>query len=89
MDDRPTRQAVTAERALLKGLGGGCQVPVGALAVVDDNYLRLQGIVIQVDGKKWLTGETVAKPDNAYEAGLSLANTLLEQGAKEILDCGR
>ena len=37
-------------------LGGGCQVPVGALALVDGNVLRLQGIVIRVDGQRWLSG---------------------------------
>lgn len=89
LDDRSTRLAVTAERAFLLGLGGGCQVPVGALAVVRENMLKLRGIVIQLDGKRYLSGQAVVKPTAAFDVGIALANRLLDQGAKEILDGGR
>lgn len=89
LEDRSARLAVTAERAFLFGLGGGCQVPVGALALVRENVLRLQGIVIQVDGKEFLSGQAVVKPNAAFEVGIALANKLLDQGAKEILEGGR
>jgi hydroxymethylbilane synthase len=85
LEDPSARLAVTAERAFLTGLGGGCQVPVGALALVRGDLLRLQGIVIQVDGQRWLSGAADARPEEAFEAGISLANRLLEQGAGEIL----
>jgi hydroxymethylbilane synthase len=96
LEDRSARIAVTAERAFLSGLGGGCQVPVGALAKVGENVLRLQGIVIQVDGKRWLSGriDSSLQPnseswqDDAFRAGIDLADRLLDQGAKEILTVG-
>jgi hydroxymethylbilane synthase len=95
LEDHQTRLAVTAERAFLAGLGGGCQVPVGALALVTEEVLRLQGIVIRVDGQKWLGGQVEAclqggsedgKQQAAFKAGIDLANRLLDQGAKEILE---
>ncbi len=94
LEDRSARLAVTAERAFLSGLGGGCQVPVGALALVDENVLRLQGIVIRVDGQRWLSGQVEAHLQgaceawrhDAFQAGIDLANRLLSQGAKEILN---
>lgn len=89
LEERSARLAVTAERAFLLGLGGGCQVPVGALALVRENVLRLQGIVIQVDGKDFLSGQAVVEPAAAFEVGIALANKLLDQGAKEILEGGR
>lgn len=93
LEDRSARLTVTAERAFLSGLGGGCQVPVGALALVDDHVLRLQGIVIQVDGQRWLSGQIEAHLQGscaswrheAFQSGIDLANSLLCQGAKEIL----
>ncbi len=85
LDDYPSRACVTAERAFLEGLGGGCQIPVGALAVVESGVLRLQGIVIQADGERCVWGSVNAAPDAACEAGTNLADRLLEQGAKELL----
>lgn len=85
LEDPSARLAVTAERAFLTGLGGGCQAPVGALALVRGDLLRLQGIVIQVNGRKWLSDAADARPEEAFEAGVTLANRLLEQGAGEIL----
>jgi hydroxymethylbilane synthase len=98
LEDRSARLAVTAERAFLWGLGGGCQVPVGALAVITEDLLSLQGIVIQVDGQRWLSGQAEVRLQGdegvekqrraAFQAGIDLANRLLDQGAKEILSGG-
>ena len=98
MEDHQARLAVTAERAFLSGLGGGCQVPVGALALITGDVLRLQGIVIQVDGQRWLSGQVETRlPDDseegkqqgaAFQAGIDLANRLLDQGAQELLVTG-
>jgi hydroxymethylbilane synthase len=95
LEDHLARLAVTAERAFLSGLGGGCQVPVGALAVVTGDVLEVKGIVIQVDGQRWLSGRVEARLQHAgeelkarlaaFQAGIDLANRLLAQGAKEIL----
>jgi hydroxymethylbilane synthase len=98
LENRPARLAVTAERAFLAGLGGGCQVPVGALALVTEDVLRLQGIVIQIDGRRWLSGQVEAhlqgdgeegKQRAVFQAGIDLANRLLDQGAREILTGGQ
>jgi hydroxymethylbilane synthase len=86
LDDHATRMAVTAERAFLEGLGGGCQLPVGALAVVAPDRLRLRGIVIGVDGSRCVGGETTSLLEDAFEAGIDLARRLMQQGAKELLD---
>ena len=50
LDHAPTRAAVTAERAVLAALGGGCQVPIGALATVAADRLHLLGVVASPDG---------------------------------------
>ena len=87
LEDEPTRNAVTAERAFLSGLGGGCAVPVAAYAetVIESHVLqlRLTGLVISPDGKKAIkaTGEGV----NALELGNELAQKAIAQGAGEIL----
>ena len=86
LDDLPTRSAVTAERAFLSGLGGGCSVPVAAYgSMISDQspVISLTGLVISEDGKKVVkvTGEGV----DASALGKKLAQTAIEQGAGEIL----
>ncbi|HHW41755.1 MAG TPA: hydroxymethylbilane synthase [Syntrophomonadaceae bacterium] len=85
LDDSRTRQAVTAERAFLEALGGGCQVPVGAYGVVENHRLELRGIVISTDGTRFARGVYIGDPGDPRAAGRSLAKSLLEKGAKEIL----
>jgi hydroxymethylbilane synthase len=85
LDDPQTRIAVSAERALLAALGGGCQVPLGAYAVLEGERLSLLGVVVSQDGKQTvrvaLTGAS-----NAPEAlGQAAATQLLEQGAKDLM----
>jgi hydroxymethylbilane synthase len=83
LDDEATRNAVTAERAFLSGLGGGCAVPVAAYAECQVSGIRLTGLVISEDGKKAIkvTGES---PD-ALALGNKLAQKAISQGADEIL----
>src|ERR1035441_10076835 len=52
LDHPATHQAVRAERAVLRRLGGGCQVPIAAHAVAEDGLMRLQGLVANLDGKR-------------------------------------
>lgn len=85
LDDPQTRQAVTAERAFLEALGGGCQVPLGAYGVVEGNRLELRGIVISRDGERFAKGIYIGDPSTPREAGFALAKSLLEKGAEEIL----
>jgi hydroxymethylbilane synthase len=85
LDHAPTRSATTAERALLRELEGGCQVPVGALATVAGSNLALAGVVSSLDGKQCCEGERTGPADHAERIGVALARALVEQGAEKIL----
>lgn len=86
LEDESTRKAVTAERAFLSGLGGGCAVPVAAYAVVDSNQssvISLKGVVISEDGKKVVKVSSLGV--DALQVGNELAQQAISQGANEIL----
>jgi hydroxymethylbilane synthase len=85
LDDPSTRAAVLAERALLRMLGGGCQVPIAAHAVVCNGELRLDGLVASLDGARVIRDTTVASAADADAAGGALAARMLEKGAGELL----
>jgi hydroxymethylbilane synthase len=85
LDDPATHQAVLAERALLRGLGGGCQVPIGAVTKIEGEVLTLRGMVISPDGS-WRIEDQLSGPATvADELGRRLAELLLEQGARQFL----
>ncbi len=86
IDHEPTRQMVLAERALLRGLGGGCQVPVGAQTTRDGERLTLRGVVIRPDGVVRIEGLVSGLRTAAEELGQRLAEELLERGARALLD---
>lgn len=86
IDDAPTRRAVTAERAAVTALGGGCTVPIAALAIIRGAELELQGLVASADGKRLVRAKVVGRADAAEQAGKDLALKLLEMGANEILN---
>ncbi len=88
LNHRETRARVTAERAFLAALGAGCLAPVGALAYVDDDILRLEGLVARPDGLEVIRGEIEGEIDEAKELGEELAADILEQGGDEILRGG-
>jgi hydroxymethylbilane synthase len=83
LEDESTRKAVTAERAFLSGLGGGCSVPVAAYASVEDSTITLTGLVIAEDGKKAL--QVSRTGTDAQLLGNELAHRAIAQGANEIL----
>ena len=83
LDHPPTARAVAAERALLAGLRGGCNVPLGAYAVEDDGALRLAAFVARADGSGVLRGQ-VRDPD-PQRAGAALAEQLIARGAGELI----
>jgi hydroxymethylbilane synthase len=85
IDHEPSRLAVSAERAFLKGLGGGCQVPIGAIGEIKDERLKLKGIVISEDGKDAIKGEISGDKFKPEEIGRKLAEDLLSRGAKGLL----
>ena len=83
LNHSPTERAVQAERNMLRTLGGGCRVPVGALAVARDDDVRLRGIVASPDGALVYRGDAMGSdPD---EVGERLAQDLLKQGAEVVL----
>jgi hydroxymethylbilane synthase len=87
LEDAPTRLAVTAERAFLSGLGGGCSLPIAAYAagrVTEGNLpIELTGLVASLDGQRLLRlSGTGSEP---HQLGERLAQQALQQGAHEIL----
>ncbi|MBS1811986.1 MAG: hydroxymethylbilane synthase [Acidobacteria bacterium] len=86
----PTRNAVEAERALLKGLGGGCAVPIAAFAQVDgsaDNApIQLEALVCNVSGTKIVRHTVTGTQFKCEELGRLLARHLIAAGARELLD---
>ncbi|HAG06876.1 MAG TPA: hydroxymethylbilane synthase [Peptococcaceae bacterium] len=89
IDDPRSRARVLAERAFLRSLEGGCQVPVGAVAHVQDRELVLQGMVATLDGRKVMRGLARGDMEEPEHIGASLAERLLDRGAREILACAR
>lgn len=83
IDHLPTRAAVEAERAFLQALGGGCSLPVGAFAEVQDGSLHLRGIVISLDGHHRIM--VAGEGSDPLALGASLAAEALAQGAAEVL----
>lgn len=76
---------VAAERAFMKQLGGGCHVPVAALATVNDNVLHLKGRVVSLDGIHVFEDAVSGPPTSGSELGSGLADVLLSEGAKAVL----
>jgi hydroxymethylbilane synthase len=85
LDDPAARAAVTAERAVLRALGGGCQVPIGAHAVVDGGRLRLRAVVVHPNGGTVVARECEGPAHEAENLGALAAAWLLEHGARAIL----
>ncbi len=85
LDDPRTRAAVVAERALLRSLGGGCQVPIAAHATVEGGRLKLDGLVATLDGSRVLRDSIEGDAADAKRVGEELAERLLGRGAGEIL----
>ncbi|HUA84783.1 MAG TPA: hydroxymethylbilane synthase [Bryobacteraceae bacterium] len=83
LDHPASRIAVTAERALLRTLGGGCQVPVGGHATVEGSAIHLRAIVASPDGERIVRGEKSG--DDPESTGVELARELLRGGAEKIL----
>jgi hydroxymethylbilane synthase len=86
MEDSTARAAVTAERALLHRLEGGCQVPIAAHASIQGAHLRLTALVGRIDGSQLVQGRLEGPSSEASRIGAELAEQLLRQGAQRILD---
>jgi hydroxymethylbilane synthase len=86
LDDKESRSAVIAERALLSELHGGCQVPLGGWARLERQELLLEACVVSVDGVDYVRARASAAPEQAAELGKYVAQKLLEAGAGRILE---
>jgi hydroxymethylbilane synthase len=86
VEHSPTRLAVDAERSLLRSLGGGCNVPIGAIGQCDEGSLTLQVAVLDPDGRNRIYGETSGPSERAVELGQALARELYGRGAGELLN---
>ena len=85
LNDPDSFAAVTAERTFLEALGGGCQVPIGALGVPYDQKMRLWGLVASADGRRVVRGDLTGSLTDAQALGHKLADLLRERGAEAIL----
>ena len=86
LDHAGTHAAVTAERALLRCLGGGCSLPVGTLATLEGAVLTLQAVVCSPNGSAMLRGTETGPAAEAEAIGGRLAQRLLDQGAQHLLE---
>ncbi len=81
----PTAQAALSERALLRHLEGGCQIPIGAFGLVRDDILTLNAMVGSLDGTKLIRDSVSGTADDPETLGRQLAERLLREGADVIL----
>ena len=87
--DLTTDDRTTAEREFLAGLGAGCLAPVGALATIKGGVLTLEGWVGALDGSKVIQAVTQGDPAECADLGAELAQDMLGQGAKELVDAAK
>jgi hydroxymethylbilane synthase len=82
---QPTAVAVTAERAFLKTLEGGCQVPIAGLAIVEGGRVKMEGLVGSVDGTRIIRERIEGPEEDAEKLGIQAATAILDRGGREIL----
>jgi hydroxymethylbilane synthase len=86
LDDAVTAASFRAERALIAALGGGCQLPLGALAVHHGTALEMTAVVVSPDGARQVRGSAAGAVERPDELGVRLAEALVRDGAVAILD---
>jgi hydroxymethylbilane synthase len=86
LEDAETRSAVTAERSALAGLGGGCQVPIGAWGRVENGKLALDVVVLSSDGTQRMWEKDSGSPEEAEAIGKRIAQKLRACGAAALLE---
>jgi hydroxymethylbilane synthase len=89
LDDPDTHNAVSAERAMLAALRGGCLAPVGGWGRVSDGRLRLSGVVLSADGSRRIFAEQTGEPAEPVALGQAVAAELFAQGAGEMIEEAR
>lgn len=86
LNDEETSYCIRAERAFLKVLQGGCQVPIGAYAKVEGDKLIIKGLVGSLKGDKIITETVSGSKEDCEALGETLASVILDRGGKEILE---
>jgi hydroxymethylbilane synthase len=86
LDDGPARAAAGAERAFLRGLGGGCMLPIGAYAGLHDELLTLHGLVAQPDGRRIVRGTRSGPAADGEMLGTQLAERLMAEGGRTLME---
>jgi len=86
LNHKDTADRVRCERAMNIRLEGGCQVPIGSYSILEGDEIWLRALVGEPDGSKVVRGEMRGHRDDAEKMGVQLAEQLLDEGAKEILD---
>ncbi|RAQ38633.1 hydroxymethylbilane synthase [Arthrospira sp. O9.13F] len=85
LEHTATAQRCHSERAFLRELEGGCQVPIGVNTMVEGDRLTLTGMVASLDGKRLIKDTVTGQASDAEQLGIQLAHQLKQQGAEEIL----
>jgi hydroxymethylbilane synthase len=80
LDHRETRLACLAERSFLRALGGGCELPIAAHAILDRDQLVMDGLIAKPDGSEILRDSISGSPNKGEELGATLALRLIERG---------
>lgn len=86
LNDEDTRAAVTAERAFLRELEGGCQVPMGVYGRIKEGQVYVQAVILSLDGKRVIRDSVTCAPSEAEVSGTELARRMYANGGKEILE---
>jgi hydroxymethylbilane synthase len=84
IEDRHSRTAVLAERALIRKIEGGCRFPVGAVAINKDDKITLYASVFSADGKQSIHVKKIGRASKPEELGSTVANMLVKQGAMDL-----
>jgi hydroxymethylbilane synthase len=84
IEDRHSRTAVLAERALIRKIEGGCRFPVGAVAITKDDKITLYASVFSADGKQSIHVKKIGRASKPEELGSTVANMLVKQGAMDL-----
>lgn len=85
INDKPTWQAVTAERTFLQELGGGCRAPIAALGIVSNDTIKLHGMVAGADGSQILRATEEGDAQEPEQLGKRLAEKMIESGALALI----
>lgn len=85
LNDLPTKQATDAERAFLGLIEGGCQVPIGVHAEVENDNVKIEAVIASLDGSKVLRNNITGPAANAADLGRKLGQKMLAEGGEQIL----